>query len=719
MSDRLSRRAFLFYGGATAAGITLGELGRRALVQADETAAAWRDQGLESWATSVCRECPAACGVRARLVDGVPVKLEGNPLCPIGRGRLCAKGQAALESYFDPDRLVGPARRAGEGRWQPVGWDEAAALLIQHMKKAPPGGIVAFAAEERGPVADAWNRFWTSAGAALAWTPLGTAAALAPALDALAGLHAPPLFDLEHATHVLSFGAPLVEDWLSPVWAQGSYGRFRRGDAHRRGRLVQVEDRRSLTARKADEWLPVHREAQVALAYGIATVLLRESRVDRSSLEAAGGDVGALEAQLVQRFSPDDVAAQTGIPVVTILRVARELVASPRPLVIASADAEPRLREAVLALDALLGRLEQPGGVFAGEPIPPAGAAAPAVLHEIAGGRLQPSVVAFRDASALRDLEALDDLGPALERAALVVSFSPFLDETAAFADLLLPVHTSLESWHAVVPAPALAADVRVVARPAVRARLDTRDLPAVLRQVAQGIGGAVASACEWQSSEDLAAAEIRAVWAQRRGAPYAGPYETEWLRQLESGGWWVPPAASVEAFQAAVLDAGGWVDPHAPSGAIQATLRARGGLSFPQPPDLPRPKLATDEYPLRLVAFLPAVLGRAGNPNQPVLFELLGQPDATPWRAWVEMAPETAHAHDLVQDATARLISVQGSVEATVVLVEGMPAETVALACVPAVPGGGRWARRFGSDARRLWRGGAASACRVRLGRA
>ncbi len=120
MNDQLKRRDFLFYGGATIVGITLGELGRRQLARAEERANAWRERGVETWATSVCRECPAACGVRVRLVDAVPVKLDGNPLCPVARGRLCPKGQAALEAYFDPDRLLGPARRVGkrgEGRW--------------------------------------------------------------------------------------------------------------------------------------------------------------------------------------------------------------------------------------------------------------------------------------------------------------------------------------------------------------------------------------------------------------------------------------------------------------------------------------------------------------------------------------------------------------------------------------------------------------------------
>jgi anaerobic selenocysteine-containing dehydrogenase len=160
MSDAfLSRRDFLVYSGATALGVTLGELGRRHLARADALAAEWRSPARERWATSVCRECPAGCGVRVRLIDDVPVKLEGNPLCPIARGRLCAKGQAALQAYFDPDRLTGPARRqAGGDTWEPLDWPAAVMLVAEGIRRfgAEPGSILALGVEEHGPVGDAW-----------------------------------------------------------------------------------------------------------------------------------------------------------------------------------------------------------------------------------------------------------------------------------------------------------------------------------------------------------------------------------------------------------------------------------------------------------------------------------------------------------------------------------------------------------------------------------
>lgn len=714
--DSLGRRDFLLYGGGVLAGITLGELGRRQLARADARAAAWRGGGVESWATSVCRECPAACGVRARLIDGVPVKLEGNPLCPVSRGRLCAKGQASIESYYDPDRLRGPARRVGqrgEARWEPIAWDAAVALLSDRLKEAAGGRrpALAVAAEEQGPLADAWTSFWKAAGARVSWTPAATAARLGPAFRALTGAQADPLFDVENAGFVLSFGAPLVEDWLSGVWAQRSFGRFRRG-AGPRGRLVQVEARRSMTARKADEWLAVRPERQAVLAYGIAYVLLRENRVDRAFLDEHGGDLARFERELAGSHTPDDVASVTGVPVVTVLRVARELAGGPRPLVVVAADADRSLVDAVYALNALNGAFDRSGGVTAAARRPSAEIEdATSTLRDVADGRIRPAVLALRDASALRALAGPRNLAAALRPTDFVVSFSPFLDETAAVADLLMPTHTPLESWHATLPAEAVALESVAIAQPAVQPLLSTKDVLSLLKEVAVGTGGPATDACPWADSGDVVRVELGRLAGLRRGAPYADDHETEWVRQLEKGGWWIPPAPSDEAFAGAVVEAGGWADPHLAPGRVRESLRNQGGLRFPSPASAlakaaavrPTGPPGSGEYPLRLIAFKPSLVADRGGPNQPALFELLGQPEAAAWRAWAELSPETAKRLSIGPGARVRIESPRGAVEAAAVLVDRMPLETVALAFVPAVVGAGRWARRIASDLRSL----------------
>lgn len=747
MFDKVTRRDFLSYSGATLAGVTLGEAGRRLMARADERASLWHDVAAETWATSVCRECPAACGVRVRLIDGTPVKLEGNPACPLSRGRLCAKGQAAIESYFDPDRLVGPARRVGrrgEGRWAPIAWTEAIDILAARLEGArkSSGAITAMAAEERGPLADAWSRFWVSLHGRVLWTRTATAARLAPHLAALTGVDGDPVFDLEHATYVLSFGAPIVEDWLSPVWAQRSYGRFRRRPSGPRGRLVQVEGRRSLTARKADGWLPVAGDRHATLAYGVASVLLRENRVDRGFLNDVGGNVADFERDIVARFTPDSVAVATGVPVVTLLRLARDLVATPQPLVVVAADAPSDLVDAVLALNALIGAIDRPGGVAVSTAAPGdvLEMAAVAELTDLANGVEPGRVAVLHDASPLRALSAPSDTRRLLGDHTFVVSLSPYLDEAASVADLLLPTHTTLESWHALRPPAADRLEKVTCAARAVPARLDTRDPISLLRAVAEKLGGPSLAAFPWKSAEDIVNTELDGLWQLRRGVPYASAFETEWVRQLENGGWWVPPATSRRGFGEAVLQAGGWLDPFAPASQIRHALADRGGLTFGSPAvetrgaveaGLSRTDLLTvslggtltptpeHEFPLRLLAFTPACVNLAGNPNQAVLFELLGQPEGAPWRVWVELGADTAQEHGVEHGATVRVTSANGSIDAVATVVERMASGTVAVAYVPAVSPAGRWAQLIADDVRRLFgTAGTTSSTAVRIAR-
>lgn len=727
MSEPVTRRNFLFYGSAVVAGVTLGEFGRRHLAHADEQAAMWRATTTERWAVSVCRECPAACGVRVRVVNDVPVKLEGNPRCPIARGRLCAKGQAAVEALLDPDRLVGPARRAGargEGRWEPISWETATGLLAARLRDRAghPGEILAVAAHERGPIADAWAQCWTAAGAQLAWTPTATASHLRARLQATAGVSADPLFDVEHATYVLSAGAPLVEDWLSsPVWAQRAYGRFRRGGGRARGRLVQLDGRRSMTARKADEWIVVDPDRQAALMYGLMAVLLRENRIDRTGFGELAGNLDDLERSIIARFAPDDVASATGVPVVTILRLARDLVATARPLVIVGADADPALVDAVMALNGLIGAFDRPGGILAA--LPPiesvTDAAPPADIPASATSR----VVILRDSAALRTPATMAGIDATLKQAEFVVSFSPFLDESSEAADLLMPMHTALEAWQAVVPASSVPGQAIAFAAPAVTPRLDTKDLIAVLQALAAAVGGALPAACPWKSTEELVTNTVGRLGSLHRGGPYTTSYESDWIQQLERGGWWTSPVSSRDEFAAAALGAGGWADPFFEPGQIRRSLRDQGGFKFVIPPAASltgRAEVPT-VFPLKLRAFTPAVVNMLGGPNQPVLFELLGQPEGQPWRRWVELHPETAREAGLAAGARARIESAHGSVEASVVLVDGMSPDVAALSLVPAVPHGGRWARMVTGDVRALWPAGVnpSSAVAVRVGRA
>ncbi len=100
--------------------------------------------GIAVWKPSICPLCSAGCGLTVRVMEGdaevvrngqlgvtkmgLAKKLEGDPQHPINQGKLCTRGQAAIEVTFHPDRVGHPLKRAGnrgDGKFEEISWDQA------------------------------------------------------------------------------------------------------------------------------------------------------------------------------------------------------------------------------------------------------------------------------------------------------------------------------------------------------------------------------------------------------------------------------------------------------------------------------------------------------------------------------------------------------------------------------------------------------------------
>jgi len=88
---------------------------------------------------SVCPyDCPDACGMLVEVKNGMAMGVSGDPDHPMTKGILCPKMNHYEQTVHSPRRLTTPLLRTGakgEGRFEPVSWDEAVALICERWKQ--------------------------------------------------------------------------------------------------------------------------------------------------------------------------------------------------------------------------------------------------------------------------------------------------------------------------------------------------------------------------------------------------------------------------------------------------------------------------------------------------------------------------------------------------------------------------------------------------------
>ncbi len=100
---------------------------------------------------SACLQCNTGCGIKCKVQDGVVVKIDGNPYNPWTLvphlpyatsfddalpvdGAICPKGQAGLQTAYDPYRLRKVLKRAGkrgENKWVTIPFADAVAEICE------------------------------------------------------------------------------------------------------------------------------------------------------------------------------------------------------------------------------------------------------------------------------------------------------------------------------------------------------------------------------------------------------------------------------------------------------------------------------------------------------------------------------------------------------------------------------------------------------------
>src|SRR5215813_5988494 len=91
---------------------------------------------------SVCpHDCPSACSLEVTVEHGRIAAVTGADH-PFTQGVICGKVREYAERVHSPLRILRPLRRTGakgEGRFEPIGWDEAIAEIAGRWRELGDG----------------------------------------------------------------------------------------------------------------------------------------------------------------------------------------------------------------------------------------------------------------------------------------------------------------------------------------------------------------------------------------------------------------------------------------------------------------------------------------------------------------------------------------------------------------------------------------------------
>jgi anaerobic selenocysteine-containing dehydrogenase len=330
---------------------------------------------MEQVIKSNCRGCHGGCGVLVRVKDGVITKIEGDPDFPTNHGAMCSKGLAFQQLVYHPDRVTHPLKRAGqkgEGKWQPISWDEALDTIAARYKKIKEENgaesiVLGYGTGRNyeGFLYRFSNLLGTpnvlTAGHMCYGPRVATSGIICGKLTLCDYENNPKCVMVWGNNVVISNGDEYTGENLSRTLAKGA-------------KLIVVDPRLTYLAGRADVWLQLRPGTDSALALGMANVIISEGLYNKEFVDKhVHGWKEFVER--VNQYPVEKVAEITWIPAEKIREAAR-LYAQTKPAAIQWGCAiEQNINSTdsvrmLVALMAITGNLDVPGGNVTPAPPP-------------------------------------------------------------------------------------------------------------------------------------------------------------------------------------------------------------------------------------------------------------------------------------------------------------------------------------------------------------
>jgi anaerobic selenocysteine-containing dehydrogenase len=265
----------------------------------------------EKWVATTCGYCSVGCGIEVGVKEGKAIASRPLASHPVNRGKLCPKGLSEHYTIDGENRARYPLLRK-KGKLVRVGWDEALDAMVERFRSTQATyGLDSLGILSTGQLVT--EEFYALG--KLAQLGFGTknydgntTLCMASAVSGYKlsfGSDGPPgaYEDLEIADVILLIGANIADN--HPILCQYL-------EANPRKTVIVADPRVSKTAMLADLHLPLKPRSDLALANGIAHILIRHGLIDRDYIARHTSGFEELE-KFLDAYAPARVAQITGL----------------------------------------------------------------------------------------------------------------------------------------------------------------------------------------------------------------------------------------------------------------------------------------------------------------------------------------------------------------------------------------------------------------------
>jgi nitrate reductase NapA len=231
------------------------------------------------WDKAPCRFCGTGCTVRVGVKDGRVVAIQGDQLADVNKGLLCMKGYHVGGILYGRDRLTTPQLRRN-GKLEDISWEEAIDVIAKRIMRNPAGfGFYGsgqwtipegYAAQKLMKAGLSNNHIEPNARLCMASAVTGYLSVYG--VDEPAGCYD----DLDAADVIILWGNNPAE--MHPVLFSRIVDRRTRGQ---KVTIIDIGTRRTRSTEYADHYLEFRPQSDLAIANGIAHLLLAKGTWDR------------------------------------------------------------------------------------------------------------------------------------------------------------------------------------------------------------------------------------------------------------------------------------------------------------------------------------------------------------------------------------------------------------------------------------------------------